>query len=259
MIGVPDRVSLKRKLYRAIDGVSPSVAVDVGHVAPIFAGPTVEEWVWVANQSLLFLGEESAQATDVDLVVRDAEGTVVHRRTERVLPDSFMRVNVGRYLADGGPGDSDGTISVGTVEITRKSPAGGYRGTTRPQIELVTANSHCAVHTQGAVARGRPWSFIAAWHPDDDRLFFVLTNRQSHSVEAEVGIAVPGRAGQPLATHTIQIPARGARVLEIQLDPASAGQLTNGLVEIRYNMPGIGHADLICASHDLTRLSIDHE
>jgi hypothetical protein len=86
---------LKQRIYKTLDAITPAILEDLIDVFPCVVGSGFDQWLCVANQSLLYEGNFKAPPTDVAVEIRSEDGTVVHRGTKRVEPGSTLRLNVG--------------------------------------------------------------------------------------------------------------------------------------------------------------------
>lgn len=245
-----ETVSLKQRLYRLLDGLSPQTPMPLADYMPVLYGRGLEEWVCVANQPLLY--ESAVCATDMDLtlVVRDEAGQEVHHETRPINAGTAQRISVSHYL-----GTPSGEIGIGSVRISRRFHAPGVRGTTRPQVQIVGASGACAVHSQAPGRLRDRW--LSIYHrPADERLFVSAVNASTSPLGVE--IAYPFADGAASSSHCLSIPAYGAALHEIILSDSASHVLKGTLFGVRFRTDGLGKMHLFCATPELDRLSIDH-
>ncbi|MBT5859652.1 MAG: hypothetical protein HOH89_00695 [Alphaproteobacteria bacterium] len=226
-------------------------------IFPCVVGSGVDQYLCVANQSLLYEGEFNAPPTDVAVEIRSEDGTVVHRGTKRVEPGSALRLNIGEHLLDAARKSGGNGFLAGSVAVGRKMIRQGVKGTTRPQIELTGINGHCSVHAQGIKSSRTQWTDIV-WRPADERIFLCLINREPTQINVPVELVARDSLKSPLAAEIVQIPGWGSRIHELTIPVSRVAEIGDGLVTVFWTPPGLHASFLLCGSPNLSRLSIDH-
>ncbi|MFO0996035.1 MAG: (2Fe-2S)-binding protein [Alphaproteobacteria bacterium] len=247
-------VAGKAALYKAIDSISPQVAQPFSNVMPILVGHGIDEFVCVDNHSLLYEHEICAPDMRVDLEVRDSEGRLRFHHEDVVKGEASLRINVSRHL----PATS-GTLGIGSVTIARQALKPGYRGTTRPQIEIVAPRAACALHSQAATRAPEGW-FTCLHRSEDERIFLTLVNAGDRDLSME--LAYPIIDGAPFTSkpeiHIVPVPPRGARLHEVTLPREQYAHLVDRPINIRWRAEGQYKVHVVCATPSLDRFSIDH-
>ena len=251
--------SLRHKLYRFIDGISPLVPFPLAEWMPVIVGEGIEQWVWVANHSLLYEGQVCPPGFGVHVAVRDAEGQVVYDCLHEVKQGSSLRLNISKFLPAPRQVGEVPSIGIGSMVISRHAHEFGFRGTIRPQIEIVSSAGSCAVHSQAPGGRPEQW-FTTLYRPNDERLFLSIVNASDKPLT--VAIAYPfepsAMADDGVPQQTVYVPPRGARLHEIALPPPYAQKFLGKLFSIRWRAFGMRKVHVICATPSLDRFSIDH-
>lgn len=252
------RLSLKRRFYEIVDKISPMVPYRLVNVVPVLGGHGIEEWVWIANQSLLYKREDCAPDTVFGLVVRDGEGRTVHRKRFKLLQNEAARLNVSQFLPSGTT-DEEPLPKIGSLEITRRALKPGYRGTTRPQIEIVSRAGSCAVHSQEA-GRRQTGGFTCLYRPAEERMFLSIVNAGRSPLNFRVAYPVHTPKVEDLAQQTVHIivPPKGARLHEVRLPDDYDDRLEDGPLSIEWRATGLYKVHVLCGRPDLERFSIDH-
>lgn len=246
-------MSGKAVVYNILDGIAPEVPQMFSNVMPVLVGKGIDEYVCVDNHSLLYEHEVCAPDMDVELEVRDAEGRLRFRHHDVLRSEKALRVNVSKHL----PVPEDG-LSIGSVTIDRRARQPGFRGTTRPQIEIVSSSAACALHSQAATRAAEGW-FTCLYRPDDERIFFTLVNAGDRDLVMELAypIAEDERASRP-ESHVVSLPPRGAKLHELALPRERFGHLIEQPVQVRWRAAGQYKVHVMCATPALDRFSIDH-
>jgi hypothetical protein len=246
-------LSLKYRVYRWLDSISPPVAWASPNHIPILAGKDIETWLTVTNHDLLFDERKSAPLTTTVEVRRD-DGTRLWRRRFHIPPSEELRVRV-----DEGVASQPGALGVGRATVVSRADHPAMRGTMRPQLEILAAGGVCALHAQGDVGPGDTW-FTIQNRPDDERLFLLLINTSGKRQSAE--ISYPQDAGtdavQPEAHIALDLPAHGTGLHEITLPPDAAARVGAMPFAVQTHCPQPCRVYLVCATPTLDRFSIDH-
>ena len=251
--GSRTRTGLKQSLYQIADRLAPKVAVQLLEHAPVLAGAGLETWIGMANDSFLYEGRRSAPPILLRVTVRDCDGRLLKRYEERVETDKALRLPVSRDL----PGEG---LRIGQAEVERIALESGYRGTTRPQIEILASRGSCAVHCHGPGERLKKQRFFTCLHrPGEERLFLSILNleRRPLTCVLSLPLSVPGGpALRPLPDLQVVVPPSGARLQEVSLPEAA---VPAGVpFTLRAQFDGFYNLQLICATPGLDSVSIDH-
>ena len=247
---------LKDRIYGFLDRCSPLVPYHLSNPMPVLAGFGIEEFVCVANDSLLYEGEIAAPPTTVGLSVRDAGGVVRYQGRHRIEPEATLRFEVSRFIAPVTGGET-GLPAMGSVEISRVADRPGTRGTTRPQITINAADGCCAVHSQAAGPGNVPRWFTCLYRPRDERCFISIMNASDKPLKGAMSYPL-GVEGVEAKAHPIALPPHGTGLHEITLDPEEAARLGGAPLTFKTLHDRPNKAHILCASPDLRRFSIDH-
>lgn len=250
-----EKISLKHRLYGVIDRLSPPSPMPLTEYMPVLFGKGVEEWVCLANHSLLYEPGTCAPDIELGLLLRNADGREVYRETCVIPANGVGRIPVSSKFAD----SASGELQVGSVRVSRRAKWPGVRGTTRPQVEIVSADGSCAVHTQAPGRLRNRW--LTAYHrPADERLFVSVVNASSKPLTAEIAypFAYDANSGAEPTIHDLVVPPYGTMLHEIRLPDSASRAIEGQLYGIRFNTGGLGKMHLFCATPTLDRFSIDH-
>lgn len=256
------KLSVKQRLFRLIDRLSPLVPVSLTERMPVLIGHGIEQWLWVANHSLLYEGKACAPEIAVDFTLRSENGHVVSRHQRRVPPGEALRVEL-TGLFPGGPAAwlpaRRGAIGLASVEITRRARVPGIRGTIRPQMEIVAPAGACAVHTQAPGGQAEQW-FTCLYRPAEERIFLSIVNPWPKKLDVEIDYPFVGPGCKPLPTLSthVQVPPNGARLHEILLPEDYVSELQGSPIGIRWRAVGPRKVHVFCATPNLDRFSFDH-
>ena len=255
-----DALPLKQRFYQSLDRLFPDRPIDLSEHVPVLAGPDIQQWFWMANHSLLYEGKECAPDFDVDLTLRNADGTIVWRDVCALPAGEVIREEISdKLLASPSTKHETGSsLSIGWLRIRRRAKKSGIRGTTRSQLEIVSREGNCSVHGQraGQIGGGR---MTVLGRAGEDRFFVSIANVQRR--ELIVTFSYPIDVDDDEASSrasVVTVPPEGAALHEIQLTPAEQEAFEGRLYSIRWSAKGYYKTHFIVASPDLSRFSIDH-
>jgi bacterioferritin-associated ferredoxin len=258
-VGGGTDLSLKQRCYRWVDQRSPLAPMPLTEWMPVLVGKGIEQWVCIANHSLLYEGKECAPDFDVGIIVRDAGGRTTYSGKHPVERGASVRLNVSKFLALPVQEGRDLPLGIGSVEISRHARQPGCRGTIRPQVEIVTGVGSCAVHTQAPGGQVEQW-VACMCRPAEERLFLSVVNPWNKPLDVEFAypFAWEGAPDVVPAIMPVRIPPRGARLHEIRMPDPVVRQLNGQLFSVRWRAIGARKVHIFCASPNLDRFSIDH-
>ncbi|MBL8664884.1 MAG: (2Fe-2S)-binding protein [Candidatus Odyssella sp.] len=251
----PEKLSLKRRLYRLVDGLAPMVHGSrlFNQVVPVVRGDGIEQFLWIANRSRFFTGGECAPALRVRIWIRDPNGRVLAVERHHVAPESDIRIALSGHL----PAATGERLSAGSAEIELRWARPGRRGTTRPQVEIVSRRGTCSVHSQATGIQPESWLTVQ-WRPREQRYLFLLLNGETRPAEVEfcypfdvAGVEVP-------TPVRLTLPPKGTRLYELQLGAEAGLRLEGKSFAVRYRCTSRWKLFAIIASPALDRMSIDH-
>ncbi len=248
-------ISLKRRIYNLIDALAPLIPLKLRQVTPVLYGADVEEWLCVCNDSLMYEGDISAPPFRLDIVLRNSEGRVVDRRREIAAPGEKLRLNLSDPLAKA-DSSSDGGLKLGWIDLMRRAEQPGVRGTTRPQIEIVSRAGVCAVHTQAATERPRG-GVTLRMRPDEDRHFLTVVNAERKPLAFQLSVSAADAVSEPIVM-SFQLPGYGTRLVEIPAPRVEAPDKLGILTDVTWTTDRINKVYVLCATPNLDRFSVDH-
>lgn len=244
-----ERLSLKQRLYRVLDRLSPMVPLNSTNVMPVLLGPGIEQYLLVSNFGLLY--EETDDLSDfrVHYVLRDRNGKECFRDKATVPVGEMLRVKLTDRLP------RSGNFEIGSVAVDTYAARPGVRGTTRPQTEILTEHAAASLHFQAAQPMNNR-TFTTAYRPADERTCFSLVNGSRHRATA-TAVFRSGRSGETLAERNIDLEPFATDLIELSFTdkaPVTEGEP----VVVSFTGKGFVRLHVICADRDLTRISIDH-
>jgi len=226
------------------------VAFNRTNYVPVICGPDIETNLRVTNHKLLFK-EGHNPPFKIRYAIRNAAGRLLNRDTVLLGVGEELSVPVSTFLD---PPEEGQAFSVGMVEIDRFGRSPGTRGTTRPQVEILSKEGASAVHSQAYNSPGDIW-FTVQNRIGEERLFVVILN--ASRMDLAFSIAYPfsplGLPADLLKEEQGTLAGKGTYVQEV------TGIVSDDPV---YSLrTQIGHAAkvmLLCTTPNMSRISIDH-
>jgi bacterioferritin-associated ferredoxin len=250
-------LSLKERIYAFVDRYSPAVhpPETQNYYLPVIGGHGIQQFVWIANRSLLFEGNVCAPPMDVELTVRSADGRIVYDEIHHLGRESDLRIDVSRFL----PPAPEGMPQIGSVRIARKATSPGFRGTTRPQIEVMASGGAACVHGQAPARTSGSWQTFLC-RPREDRLFFGVANASNKPMTVTFSYPHPlvNDGSPPARVVAERARAHGALLHEVLLTDEEMARLESRPFSVRWECAELNKAYIMCATPDLSSFSIDH-
>jgi bacterioferritin-associated ferredoxin len=249
---VAPAVSLKQRLYAMLDSVPIKVPINVTNCMPVFYGAGIQQYLWMANHSLLYDGVGGEHPFRVRYRLRDGAGREFHRARLTLEPDSELRQDLSACFP------ASDALAVGSITLDRFAAAPTVRGTTRPQIEIVGPHSATSLHFQ-APGHDQIRSSRTPWRPDVECGLFTIVNTGPRPYHVAFSYWVNHDLGAPqLGAAQCTVPPRGAMLHEVELSDKAQAVLDSSLLQIRWQARGAGKLHFVCLTRDGERLSIDH-
>jgi hypothetical protein len=246
------KYSLKQKIYKIIDRFSPMVSSIPVNYIPIIAYQNVDSWVWVANHSILYEGKVFAPDMGVTLIIRDKIGSKLHEEIYSLEKEKYLRVNVSKFLLRANKNEG---LTYGSLEVRRSTKEVGFRGTTRPQLEIVSPNGNGVVHTQGR-SFCKNGGFSCFYRPNNEKIFISVINLEKNKT-LNFSISYP-LGSTNMIKDVVSIQPSGTKFYEIKLNKSLHEEYLNKPIDIKWNIEGSKLIYVICASECLDSFSIDH-
>ena len=247
----------KRRLYDMLDAISPRSPVPLEEVLPVIAGGGFSQALVIANHSLFYDGSYAAPPMRVEIILRDAEGQVRLHEIRTVSAGETWRHELSSMLE----AEPNGSLRVGSVTIIRSAKQPGFRGTTRPQTELIGPEGAAAVHSQSA--RWNGGGEVVFDGRSEVRRFISFVNAQAQPVRLALRYPLPLDATPDIGQTRAEVilPPFGAAFVEIDAvadAPGGSSFSHPPLCRVSWRGTGRYKAHAFNADACLTRLSIDH-
>lgn len=243
-------LSLKRRIYRLLDRLPPMMPINRSNWMPVLHGAGVEAYLWMANHSLLFDGGSDTTDYDVRFTVRDSSGKVFYKGRERLAKGNMLRHNLSSYFG------KTTDLSVGSIQLDRFALRSKARGTTRPQIEILTPRAATSLHFQAATP-GYDRMFAISYRPEEERVFLTVLNCDKTPFSLMIDYLAGGDEQIDDGVRITLKPFE-TRLVEIAISDAAYKKLAGRLLLMHLRSKGLGKLHLLCAENDISRLSIDH-
>lgn len=259
-----ETLPLKQRLYRLLDRISPKTPATITDVIPILAAPEYQQNLIVTNQPLLFGDTFIAPDFEVALEIRTADGREVSNTTRLLRSGETWREDLSAPIAAAAgqqPRAGAAAFTLGSALIRRRARRSGFRGTTRPQTEIIGPGGVSAVHLQGASFNGGG-GVVFDGRPETRR-FVSFVSLDKEPIEIEVTYPLPlgedTPAGSNHKSERLRLGPKATAIVEIPGELASSGSAPGSpLIRVEWIGRGIYKAHGYNADSDLTRMAIDH-
>jgi bacterioferritin-associated ferredoxin len=252
------RRSLRRVIYDLLDNnLAPRFRRRSYH-APVILADGIEQLCVLSNQGFTFAHGDRVPTYRVELVLRNAKGTLVASETHEVAPGEHFEHSISAMFPQA-IRDSK-TLSIGSITTVVEPRSSGLMGFPRPHIKILTKAGATSVH-QHSPLRFREGYVTWMNQPDYQRMFLAFVNTWPWSVSCELDYPHVAQAGpiDKLVKDAIRVPARGAFLHEVLLDQTTRKELDGRRFSTRLRAPvSTGTIHMIYATPDLSTVSIDH-
>lgn len=243
-------VSLKARLYALLDRLPPKLAYNRSNWMPVLYGVGVRTYLWIANHSLLYVDQNELSDFDIRYTIRNEAGNVIHRGRERLPIKGEIRCDLTSAL-----GTAD-ELSIGSVQLDRLASRPAVRGTSRPQLEIVTPDSASALHF-AAPNSGYNSSVALKYQPEEDRNLFTVQNCADAPFRLDLKY-LPDSGAEVLHSVQLDLGAYESRLCAIELPEDARRALGDRLLMIQFRGAGLGRLHLLNTRNDYSRMSLDH-
>ena len=77
--GTIKKITLKKRLYSLLDGLSPLVPMHLENVLPVFYSENIKQVFWTSNYSFKDESKAAPKTVEVNVEIRDHKGLIVRR------------------------------------------------------------------------------------------------------------------------------------------------------------------------------------
>ena len=254
---VKTRLSFKRYVYQFLDGLSPMVPIHLENMLPVFYSPTISQFLWISNYTMLKCGMEGPKTVEILAEIRDHAGVVVQRFQKILKREESLRENISVELQRRHLPSSD-QLNVGSVRVTRKFRQPDVRGTTRPQVEVVGTAGVGVLHGQALAGKLPRW--FTLWPRRTVGRYFLSLVNGERSRQLKVTCSGPYRTdgssfGQPKFIN-VKIRPSGSELIDLSSMEALVTE--DCPFSITWASDGLNASHIVSTDWDIERLSLDH-
>ena len=259
--------NLKKKLYKFIDVFSPLITHNRTNVFPVLYRESLKdreslkEIIWFSNYPNFFEKKDP----EIDFVVKmkfyNKFGKEIWRMVKDLKSSQSWRQEIPTHLLKEGD-KSKYELQLGLLIVSVKAKNFGIRGTTRPQVQILTSKASSAVHGQAAnkIKHKHEGGIISIYKPETEDQFISFINPLNIKTDLTIN-----RLYDPLDNHVnikiqkkVHIPPFGTYLHNItcaeNIKPIKSGRYFN----INWFANGGLKAHLFICSKNFDRISVDH-
>lgn len=251
--------NLKKKLYKFIDAFSPLIAENRTNVFPVFYRESLKEIIWFSNYPNFF----EKQYPEIDFVVKmkfyNKFGKEIWSIVKDLKSSHSWQQEVPTHLLKE-EDKSKYELQLGLLVVSIKAKNFGIRGTTRPQVQILTSTSSSAVHGQAANKFKNKGGIISIYQPEIEDHFLSFINPSN--AKTDLTINCPS---DPLDNRTnieiqkkVHIPPFGTYLHNVTRAENIKSVKSGGYFNIDWFANGVLKAHLLVCSKNFDRISIEH-
>ena len=248
--------NLKQKLYKFIDAFSPLVAQNRDNVFPVLYRESLKEIIWFSNYPNFFEKKDP----EIDFVVKmkfyNKFGKEIWRIVKDLKSSQSWQQEIPTHLLKEG-NKSKYELQLGLLVVYVKAKNFGIRGTTRPQVQILTSKASSAVHGQAANKFKNKGGIISIYKPEIEDQFLSFINPSNIKTDLTIN-----RLYDPLDNHAnieiekkVHIPPFGTYLHNIT---RTENIKSGGYFNIDWFANGVLKAHFFVCSKSFDRISIDH-
>ncbi len=246
----PKIVGFKKKIYSFLDNLFPNVPVKLMNYFPIIYRDNLKINVWISNFGNLYKDQKNIVEHKISLNFFNSLGKNIWNKNFLVKKNENQIIEIPIYLLNK---SEDEMLGSGWLKVEKTSLSPGFRGTTRPQIQILTKNSSCAVHGQNIkIKDGGFHSYVN--NPKSERQFISFFNIGKKKVN--IKLSYLNRDNKFEIFNSLNIDPLNSKIFEVKL--ANKGFLEFDPINIKWEGVGLYKAHIFITDKNLERISIDH-
>ncbi len=246
----PKIVGLKRKFYSILDNLLPKVSIKLINYFPIIYRENISTKVWISNYGNLYKDQMSIVEHRININFYNSTGNNIWNKNFIVKKNENKIIDIPIYLLKNPNNDF---FNSGWLSVEKKSLSSGFRGTTRPQIQITSNNSSCAVHGQNIkVKNGGFHSYVN--NPKSERQFLSFFNIGKKKVNIELSYL--NRQNEYINFTDLNLNSLNSRIIELKL--YDRGFKDFDPINIKWSGMGLYKSHIFITDKKLERISIDH-
>jgi bacterioferritin-associated ferredoxin len=245
-----DRLGLKKKLYNFFDSILPKVSFEIKNYFPIIYNHNIKIKIWISNYANLYQDDNKIVNHKLKFTLYNSIGQIVWKKNYFLKKNDNLIIDIPNELINQSSSDQ---LSSGWICLGKKSETPGFKGTTRPQIQILTDKSSCAVHGQNIhVRNGGSHSYV--YNPKYERQFLSFFNIGKNKIN--LYLSYLNKDDKFVYLINFNLEPLNSKIIEIDLANANFNEFDP--VIIRWEGKGLYKTHVFISDKNLERLSIDH-
>lgn len=243
-------VGLKKSIYFLLDRMLPKLPVKLLNYFPIIYKENIQIKVWISNFGNLYKDQKNIVEHKIKMNFFNSTGNIIWKNNFTVKKNENKIIDIPNKLLEESENNS---LSSGWLCVEKKSLSSGYKGTTRPQIQIITNNSSCAVHGQNIqVKDGGFHSYVN--NPKAERQFLSFFNIGKN--RANIKLSYLNQENEYISFGHLSLNSLNSKIIEVKLNDKGFKEFDP--INIKWSGAGLYKAHIFITDKNLERISLDH-
>lgn len=241
---------LKSSIYSFLDKILPNLSVKLINYFPVIFKENIQTKVWISNFGNLYKDQKNIVEHKIRINFYNSIGNIIWSHNCIVNKNENKIIDIPTKLLGK---SKDSLWSSGWLRVEKKSLSSGYRGTTRPQIQIISNNSTCSVHGQNIkLNNGGFYSYIN--NPNSERQLLSFFNIGNKKINIKLDYL--NQENELINFSHISLDSLHSKIIEVKLEDKGFKEFE----PINIKWSGIGHykAHIYITDKKIERMSLDH-
>jgi bacterioferritin-associated ferredoxin len=246
----PKIAGLKSSIYSFLDKMLPNFPVKLINYFPIIFKENIQTKVWVSNFGNLYKDQKNIVEHKIKINFFNSIGNIIWNYSCIVNKNENKIIDIPTELLKK---LKDDPWSNGWLRVEKKSLSSGYKGTTRPQIQIISNKSSCSVHGQNIkINNGGFYSYVNNPKSEKQLLSFFNIGKKKINIKLDY----LSQENEFINFDHISLNSLNSKIIEVKLDDKGFKEFD----PINIKWSGIGHykAHIYITDKKIERMSLDH-
>jgi bacterioferritin-associated ferredoxin len=246
----PKIFNTKSFIFSLMDKMLINLPVTFHNYFPIIFRKDIQTKIWVSNFGNLYKDLNNVVEHKLRIKFFNSFGSNIWKYECVIKKNENKIIEIPIKLLEQWKDDE---WSSGWIHIEKKSLSAGYKGTTRPQIQILTKNSSCSVHGQDIkTSKGGFHSFINNPMSEKQLLsFFNIGKKKIH-----VKLEYLNKKNEYTNFKNLILDPYNSKIIELKINDRSFQEFD--LISIRWRAIGLYKAHIFITDNKFQRISLDH-
>jgi bacterioferritin-associated ferredoxin len=244
--------SFKEYVYDLIDKLSPNYSITLSNYFPIIYKEDIQIKIWISNFSNLYLNKDKIVEYKIKIKLFNSVGKKVWSQKFNLENNKNLIIDIPNNLINYNYNDKN-NLSLGWLLLEKRSKSSGYRGTTRPQIQIISKKSSCAVHGQN-IHSNNGGSHAYVYNPDAERQFLSFFNISNKDINLQLFYF--DKNDKINLLKNFQLKSKHSKIIELSF--LNKEFMKFDPINIIWKGSGLYKTHVFISDKKIERVSIDH-